>query len=202
MMPAVRFAVLYTADGDDGHAPEVRLGCREYTREAILAVFDQVGVEPDHPLRAWVAAERWPGDLWCDAGRAVTLMNAVICVAPSSAVVPPLRPMVKTADGWQTVPPLRPKPKLTPVPLGPRVDGLTARPVAVPNEVFDQNGRSLTVAAVTVALAEDRDLAVDLPLSVQVGDRISLPGGLTGLVIRPATLNLLAVVRPLPAESK
>lgn len=27
-------------------------------------------------------------------------------------------------------------------------------------------------------------------------------GGLAGLAIQPATLNLLAVVRPLPAESK
>lgn len=107
MTPAVRFAVLY-AGRPAGMWSElaVQLDRTEYTRETLLARLDRIGVDNGHPLRAWVRQERWPVDQ----------VEAVVCLAPTSDVVPRLEPAVKTADGF--VPPgAGSAPALNPVPL-------------------------------------------------------------------------------------
>lgn len=117
MTPAVRFAVLY-AGRPAGMWSElaVQLDRTEYTRETLLARLDRIGVDNGHPLRDWVRQERWPGDLWCVDRLPVDQVEAVVCLAPTSDVVPRLEPAVKTADGF--VPPgAGSAPALNPVPL-------------------------------------------------------------------------------------
>jgi hypothetical protein len=103
MTPAVRFAVLYaTVDFDAAERPRpvLMLERTEYTRAAFQSMLDRAGVDPGHPLRAWVAQERWPGDLWCVPHEAVAGIGAVACVAPQSSTVPRLEPLTRTAEGW------------------------------------------------------------------------------------------------------